>query len=107
MEPRFKVGDKVRVIRRTEDASRYRCGFVDNMAARAGQIFTIDRYSQGEARDNKLPDDGYNYYLMEVGWTWVSSMLEPVEEASSPSREEPEVLDFTPKKKHYKLNFSV
>jgi hypothetical protein len=108
MEPRFKVGDKVRVIHRTEDESRYRCGFVDGMAALAGQIYTVKNvYRGGKAHDDRLPDDGYNYNIDDIHWTWVSSMLELVEETPSPSKEEPKVLDFTPKKKHYQLNFSV
>lgn len=107
MEPRFKVGDKVRVVHRTEDESRYRCGFVGEMAAMAGQIYTIAASSYEGARKDRLPDDGYTYTLKEVGWAWVSSMLEPAKETPPPSKEEPKVLDFTPKKKHYQLNFSV
>lgn len=100
MEPRFKVGDRVRVIQRTEYPYRYRCGFVDNMAAKAGQIYTIARSTYAETDNNCLPDDGYNYKLKEVPLVWTSSMLEP-------APENPEVLDFTPKKKHYSLRFTV
>ena len=107
MEPKYKVGDKVRVIHRTEGESRYRCRFVDSMAAMAGQIYTIADYTYRGAVRDKLPDDGYTYILKEVSWAWTSSMLEPAKETPPPSKEEPKVLDFTNKKKHYQLNFSV
>ena len=54
MEPRFKVGDKVRTIKRVSAEDRCRLLFVDDIVSLAGNI-----------------------------------------------------LDFTPEKKHYQLNFSV
>lgn len=107
MEPRFKVGDRVRVIQRTEFEHRYRCRFVDDMAAMAGQIYTISSSRYRGVIEGILPDDGYVYILKEVPFTWASSMLEPAEETPSSSKEEPEFLDFTPKKKHYSLRFTV
>lgn len=107
MEPTYKIGDKVRIKVRTKRESAYRCSFIDDMANKAGTICVVQSvYRGGNYSSGQLPDDGYNYNLENGGcWTYTSAMLE----LATPSlpKEEPKVLDFTHKKKHYQLNFSV
>ena len=107
MGQKFHVGDKVRVIERTKDESDYQFSFTDEMARLSGQVFTIKSASGGYIHSCGVPDDGYLYTLREEGFNWASSMLQLAEEVPPPSKEEPKVLDFIPKKKHYQLNISV
>lgn len=117
--PLFKIGDKVRIVRRTRDYRDYRFSFIDDMAAHAGEIFTIQNIRPATAAPAALKDDGYCY---ELGpgiylFNWSSSMLERVtpekEKSSSPIESTPaiktessiDVLDFTHKRKHYDFNF--
>ena len=89
MEPKYKV-------------------FVDKMAALEGRVYKISYISSTSTDSRSVPDDGYNYSLEgSGGYNWASSMFELVKEEPLPSKEEPKVLDFTPKKKHYQLNFSI
>lgn len=104
----YKVGDKVRIVKRIGNGSGYRFSFVDNMAKLEGNIYKIISITEGNQHCPKIPDDGFCYNLEDSGdFSWASSMFELVEETSPISKEEPKVLDFTHKKKHYQLNFSV
>ena len=108
MEPTYKIGDIVKVVKRTRRDSDYRFTFIDDMAKLEGRVYKISHIS-GTCIDSYLvPDDGHCYSLEGAGgFNWASSMFESVEETPPTSKEEPKVLDFTPKKKHYQLNFSV
>lgn len=108
MEPKYKVGDRVKVVKRIKEDSDYRFSFVDDMAKLEGQVYEISHVGSFSSNSCPVPDDGYCYSLKgSGGFNWASSMFVLVKEAPSPSKEEPKVLDFTPKKKHYQLNFSV
>lgn len=116
MKPKYKVGDKVRIVKRTEKASNYRFVFIDEMAILEGQVYKISYIDNFSPDSHPVPDDGYYYELKGSGsFIWASSMFELVEEAPPQSKEEykedpeeePKVLDFTHKKKYYQLNFSV
>lgn len=110
MSADYKVGDRVRVVKRTRNGNDYRFGFVDEMAALEGKIYEIYSISSHSTDSRSAPDDGYCYTLKDSGgFNWASSMFEPVQEEvnTSLSKEEPKVLDFTHKKKYYQLNFSV
>lgn len=119
--PLFKIGDKVRIVQRTQDYRDYRFSFIDDMAAHAGEIFTIQNVRPATTGPTALKDDGYCY---ELGpgiylFNWSSSMLEKVtpekEESSNPIESTPaiktessiDVLDFTHKRNHYNFNFSL
>lgn len=119
--PLFKIGDKVRIVRRTRDYRDYRFSFIDDMAAHAGEIFTIqDIIRPVNNGPSALKDDGYCYRLQEpLIFNWSSSMLERVtpekEESLNPIESTPaikiessiDVLDFTHKRNHYNFNFSL
>ena len=108
MSADYKVGDRVRIVKRTMGESDYRFNFVKEMAALEGNIYKISRVGSPSSSSYPVPDDGYCYSLEDSGgFNWASSMFELVEETPPPSKEEPKVLDFTRKKKHYQLNFSV
>lgn len=108
MEPKYKVGDRVKVVKRTRRDSDYRFTFVDDMAKLEGRVYKISLIVDTYTSPCPVPDDGHCYFLEGSGrFNWASSMFESVEETPPPSKEEPKVLDFTPKKKHYQLNFSV
>lgn len=108
MSAEYKVGDRVRIIKRTRGASDYRFHFTNEMAELEGRVYEISHIGGTSMGPCPVPDDGYCYSLKgSGGFNWASSMFESVEETPPPSKEEPKVLDFTPKKKHYQLNFSV
>jgi len=108
MSAEYKVGDRVRIIKRTRSHSDYSFHFTNEMAKLEGQVYKISHVGSSHIGSYPVPDDGYCYSLAgSGGFNWASSMFELVEEVPPPSREEPKVLDFTPKKKHYQLNFSV
>lgn len=80
MEPLFKVGDKVRIKKRTGGEYEYKFTFTDEMAKYAGAIVTIksveaDYYCGDKC---KVPDDNALYTLKELQWSWSSGMLEKV-----------------------------
>lgn len=84
MAAKYKVGDRVTIKVRTLGQSSYRHGFVDEMAELSGKQFTIRSVSEGVPNSNRVPDDGYDYYLEETRFTWASSMFEePFEIVSS------------------------
>lgn len=103
MKPKYKVGDKVRIVKRTRRAADYRFDFIDEMAKLEGRFYKISHVGRYHLDRAPAPDDGYRYSLEGSKFNWASSMLE----LASTSKEESKVLDFTPKKKHYQLNFSV
>lgn len=104
MEPIFKVGDKVRIKKRTQPSDDYKYSFADAMAKLAGQIFIIKSVSADHnTKKRPVSDDNALYHLKEdVGnWSWASSMLERV--SDSPVVPTPITLS----KKRIKLNFKV
>lgn len=100
MKPKYKVGDRV-VIAHRIPGKEYSINFLDSMAELGGTISAVEQV-ETEGRYN-------SYALTTVGYWWSEDMLEPFDPDPHPkySEEEPKVLDFTPKKKHYQLNFSV
>ena len=120
VSPLFKIGDKVRIVQRTQYYKDYRFSFIDEMAKYAGEIFTIQDIRPASTEPTALKDDGYCYILQgPLIFNWSSSMLERVtsekEEPSNPIESTPaikaesniNVLDFTHKKGHYQFNFSL
>lgn len=107
MDQKFHIGDRVRVIERRGGEDDYKFAFTNEMAKLSGRVFTVLSVRGSYPDRCAIPDDGHLYTLKEVRFNWASSMLELAEETPPPSKEEPKVLDFTPKKKHYQLNFSV
>lgn len=101
MKPKYKVHDKVTIIKRTGEDNDYRFCFIDEMAAFAGRTFEITRIEDRTSSSGaKIPDDGYLYHLDGVGWSWASSMF-------TLAKEKPETINFTKDRKHYQFNFSV
>jgi hypothetical protein len=80
-----KVGDIVLIKNKYDpgcDGSNYMYYFLEDMLAEYGGIIcTISRveYHYNLANPNKIPDDGYLYFLEEDNeeWLWASSMFEP------------------------------
>ena len=95
MKPKFKVGDRV-VIARRVPGEKYGLVFLSSMAEHSGEISAIAKV--------EITDTSIIYALTTLDYWWSQDMLEPFVPSS---KEEPKVLDFTPKKKHYQLNFSV
>lgn len=80
--PLYKVGDKVRIKKRIGSAGDYPNSFTDSMTERAGEVFTIENISASpylSHKSRKYPGDCYDYYLKDIGYTWASSMFEPVD----------------------------
>lgn len=97
MDPKFKVGDRVRIKKRVFDGAQYRYGFVDSMADLEGKSFTVQKVTHhpyGKPDDYAVHDDTYRYDLNN-GYIWSSGMLESI-------------FSISPKnKKHVKLNFNL
>lgn len=88
MEPKFKVGQLVRVKERTKEPEAYPHSFVDDMMKYSEKVYKIFHVSskQTYCTEDYEDADGYSYYLAtpdndaEIDWTWTSPMLEPVDE---------------------------
>lgn len=78
----YKVGDKVRIKEREGKSIDYPCYFVDEMCQQKGKIFTIKNISElSSSRHVKRKfynGDNHFYLFEENGYTWHSSMFEPV-----------------------------
>lgn len=79
----FKIGDKVRIKKREGKFEDYPCGFTDSMAEEAGKIFTIEKIKEWDSvgTANKYifyNGDNHSYLLERNGYSWHSSMFEPV-----------------------------
>lgn len=88
MEPLFKVGDKVRIVKRRLPSRAYKYGFSDEMTRLEGNIYTISSIIE---KDNTLylpiHDDDCRYQLLEFPascFIWSSGMFEAVHEADVP-----------------------
>lgn len=83
MEPLFKVGDKVRVKERIGSKDDYKYSFIDEMAALAGEVLTIERILPDRNTSEKpVPDDNALYYMKESDYSWSSGMLEKAPSSS-------------------------
>lgn len=105
MEPLYKEGDKVRVIKRKGDECDYRFCFNDHMNDLfGGKIVTIYKvkFCDNPHARHKCPDDFYLYYIKEDNcrYLWASSMFEPV------SKKESKPLQLKIKTKQIKFNFN-
>ncbi len=105
MEPLYKEGDKVRVIKRKNGKYDYRFIFTDSMdALYRDKIVTISKVQLSDdlSVKYKCPDDFYCYYIKEDNgmYLWASSMFEPV------SKNESEPLQLKIKTKQIKFNFN-
>lgn len=87
MEPLFKVGDKVRIVKKRLDTRDYKYAFTDEMAKLAGNVYTISSIIK---YDNTLRypvyDDDCKYGLLEFPasvFTWSSGMFEAVNETNT------------------------
>lgn len=85
MEPLFKVGDRVRIVKRRLPSYSYKYVFSDEMAKLEGNIYTISSITE---KDNTLylpiHDDDCKYELSEYParcFTWSSGMFEAVNKA--------------------------
>lgn len=78
----YKVGDKVRIKRRTHESGWYPFTFIEDMAAYSGQIFTISEIRT--AIDQRCDCNGdFHFYLLEEDedrFRWHSTMFEKVED---------------------------
>ena len=92
MEPRFKVGDRVRVKKRTALETHYPLWFTNSMTKYSCKVYTItevdpDAYNPDHYRgytDQPDPGDGARYRLDTPGmvtFAWSSPMLEKVDDA--------------------------
>ena len=100
-KPKFKIGDKVRILPRQGSSRDYRSSYVDKMLDCVGKTGTIIKCTPTNLMARKHPDDSYVYTLRNFNWSWTSSMLELVEEEINK-----EELNLFPTKKHYQLNFN-
>ena len=97
MEPKFKVGDKVKILPRIMHKDDYPGKYLDEMLKYVGTIHTIETVKfRNDERDYIFAYDGYNYTLKDISYIWTSPMLEKVNELQ---------LVFTKKSKKIKLNF--
>lgn len=80
----YKVGDKVRILKREKASHEYPFSFVDEMNDLAGETFTIKRIELNTICDRaKYNGDFHQYHLDEPGdWNWHSSMFEKVDSDS-------------------------
>lgn len=82
MEPLYKVGDKVRIKSKYDPGKNeesYYHAFLryQMLIPFGGKVYTIKEVVRRKyERPSKIPDDGYQYYLVEIPWTWSSSMFE-------------------------------
>ena len=93
MEPKYKVGDKVVIVRKVP-GKEYSLIFFDSMAKLSGTVSTVEAVDMG-GRYN-------SYKLTTVGYWWSEDMLVPFNPDPYPK-----YSDFIPKKKHYSLNFRI
>ena len=93
-EPKFKVGDMVRIKEREHNEDEYYCQFLDEMTELSGGIYKVKNVSkQGCVRStNLIDDDGYCYSLYGVKWYFTCSMLEPVEKEVKEQKDKPSYL---------------
>lgn len=98
MEPKFKVGDKVKILPRIMHKDDYPGKYLDKMLQYVGTIHTIETVKfRNDKRDYIFAYNGYNYTLKGIDtYIWTSPMLEKVSELQ---------LVFTKKSKKIKLNF--
>ena len=109
MAAKYKVGDKV-VIKSKYDEGKtnydYIWGFTQGMLNEwGGKTMTVQevsgpRYGDGSWQRDRVPDDGYNYYLDEDDkeWIWSSSMFEEPQEKP----EQPQLYYFVGNAEHGK-----
>ena len=80
MEAKHKIGDVVTIKKRVGNVNDYKFGFVKEMAEVSGQKFTITGRVESLASSCKIPDDGFEYFLDGIGYSWASSMFEDTSE---------------------------
>ena len=106
--PKFKVGDKVRILPRIYKPEEYIDVYIDEMLKYVGKISTISYIKSNSS-----------IYLVDNGWTWDPKALELVDEKEESKTvdihqikiDKPETqfeaeLNLFPTKKHYQLNFN-
>lgn len=99
MEPKFKVGDKVKILPRIGSKNDYPGCYLDEMLQYVNTIHIIETVKFfNNKRDYIFAYDGYSYTLKGIDdYIWTSPMLEKVSELQ---------LVFTKKSKKIKLNFN-
>lgn len=100
MEPKFKVGDKVKILPRIGSKNDYPGCYLDEMLQYINTIHIIEKIVCRDSNNStfKYECDGYNYILSDLKtYVWTSPMLEKVSELQ---------LVFTKKSKKIKLNFN-
>ena len=109
MGPLYKVGDKVEVIARAAEPDDYRFAFVDSMTRYTGRIVTIIFVTTAMVKTNSIPDDGYQYRILEDGgnFNWTSSMFRPLPAStmSQSSGDTPVTIKIKVKTNQIKFNF--
>lgn len=86
----YKVGDKVRILKREKNHSDYPFGFVNDMLKFVGNIFTIKKIEFNNICDKDKYNGDFHQYVLNTpeSWTWHSSMFERVD-SDSEIKEEP------------------
>ena len=80
IEPKFKIGDKVKVKNvEVDTCSSYGGFFVENMVEYIGKIFTISRVNKKPNKDNVY----YHLKETDMPWTFAEEWLEFAEPVSS------------------------
>jgi len=103
---KYKVGDKVKVIKREGNEDDYPCSYVDEMMGYAYRMATITeiveddvdndektyKYYNGDNNSYRLLFDGEDGY-MKNNFFWHSSMFEPIKKESKKDKEK-EVVNY-------------
>ena len=105
MESIYKIGDQVKIAKRTGEYGNYRFGFSYDMTRYVGQIFTIKNVKPANKNATHLIKDDCHKYILEGidNYMWASSMLEPVDTGTISEQSK---LNIKVRNMKYKLNFN-
>lgn len=84
--PKFKIGDKVRILPRKGDSMEYPCGYASEMEGFVDNIYTIASIVRNENKEDEQKEyyeEPYIYKLKENNWNWCSAALELVSESTN------------------------
>lgn len=82
IQPKFKVGDTVRIKEREYPEENYYSHYLDEILHYAGGVYKVVKVGKQSVTrdDNLIDDDGFVYKLNGLRWNFVSPMLEPAVE---------------------------
>lgn len=75
----YKIGDKVRIIKRTGHSDDYPFSFTDIMTRCTGKVYEIENIDETSDSACKINGDFHLYHLKGTRYSWHSSMFELVE----------------------------